>query len=570
MAEREAHIKVGVQGAQQAEQDLQRLAGAERAVGDGAASAGKESEQAGQRGQSAFARMGGQVDGLVTQVNRLLGAFVGFKLVMETFQNIRQELERIDELARRAAGRAGEADTRALANVRGTSQSAALLSTMEQARRADVAPETARQAAFIIESGLAPADVGGPAGIAAIEQAALQTAAVSGASGATVGGLAITAREALGAGTPEQFQAFYAKALTYAKQSRVSLEDLGGILNETLPLAVKAGIDPDAFMARAAAMSYRIKDPGMVRTALRQMIAATTRPSKDLSKLAAEAGMDLSKASASDIMEFQATSLERASAAGPQATGKMSERLGLTPEIGQVYLQTADRAANVRMAGLAERGRQATWSGTVGEEFGRLMLDPLSRLRRAQLDRQIQETRRGIAQAGLVAEAEEAQARFEAGLVAGDTLTGMDAMIPGGRGSRVRQDVAASVRNGLLDVAENPALPPELRQRAREALGELGGVGDLFQDIVGVGDRGDLLAGQAIIQEAQQLVGGPAVGPAHPRSGAQGGPAAGTPEATDRVGAAPPAGPVFHGGTHYHVSDREDPAGKPRPAVGEF
>ncbi|HUU34150.1 MAG TPA: hypothetical protein VMW48_08800, partial [Vicinamibacterales bacterium] len=265
---KEIKIPVRTPGARQAKRALQDVAGAEKRVGDAGKTAGDKTAGGAKKAKQGVDDLGASLGVNTGAMGRWsLGGVAataalikGIKDALDMLQRYGEELDRQAEKAAQLTGGPG---VRSLANIRGTSQAEALQSTYEQARRYDVMRATAEQASFAIESGISPEDVGGAGAIQQIEAAALQTAAISGASGATVGGLALTAREALGAAKPAQFQRFFAQALTYAKSSRVSLEELAGILNETLPLAVKAGIDPDKFMAMAASMSFRIKEPSM-------------------------------------------------------------------------------------------------------------------------------------------------------------------------------------------------------------------------------------------------------------------------------------------------------------------
>lgn len=556
----EVKIPVSVPGAKQAAQDLRGVADAEHKVGTAGSEGGKKAADGMREADSAASELGSRL-GINTRVfaswktAAVAAAAAVAGAIAKTIARIQEVNEGLKLAAQQAAMETGTAGTRALANVRGQSQSQTLLSTYQQATQFDVTRETAETASFAIESGIQASDVGGTAGILAIESAALETAAISGAGGGTVGGLALTAREAMGASRPEEFKQFFAKSLAYAKSSRVSLEELGGILNETLPLAVKAGIDPDKFMAMAAAMSFRIKQPQMVRTALRQMIAATTRPSAGLSSLASKAGQDLSAMSAAEIMDVQSSLLEQAALKGPQEIGKVVEALGLPVEIGQVYMQTTDAASKLRQGQLLAAGRSATYESTIATDFSRLMHDPLSRYRRAQISKQMETIKRGMGVAGLEAATTEAEAFIESQAAAGNTEAQL-AEILGLTEGKARSITLQETRTRLEYVASTPAFPAGIRARAKKALDAIGeerglwgaSPTEMLYQYTGVGLVNALGDAQTVLSDADLYV--DSFRPAA------------------RASLVPSTSAVYNGGTHYHMNDREDPAGVPREPAG--
>jgi len=533
-------IRVTTPGADESQRKLQGVANAQQQVGRKGRRAGQDLTKANRASKASIDELG-QALGVNTRLFkdwRMAGVAAVTAIaagVAKLFQQISAYNAELSRAVEKAANQTGQAGVRSLANIRGSTQTEALLSTYQQAVDLDISRATAEQMSFAIESGLSPSDVGGAAGIREIEKAAGMTAAISGASGSTVGGLALTAREALGASRPAEFKSFFAKALTYAKSSRVSLEELGGVLNETLPLAVKAGIDPDRFMAMAASMSFRIKEPTMVRTALRQMIAATTRPSDALGKMATEAGRNLSAMSASDIMALQGSMLAQAAVHGPQAIGRAVEAMGLPVEIGQVYMQTTDRAAAVRQGSLMRAGRSATFAGAIGSEHQALMNDALSKYRRAQTAREMNKLKTGLTVKESEAAIKEAQAFLEGAVsTSGEAVR---SKILGTSGGKARSIAVQTTRDQLEMIAAGGNYPDDLRKRAQEAANALGGAGQVFYESTGLGERQDLEQGATIVREAEIY--------------------------THELIRSRRSGDTYNGGTHFHNNDKHDPAGEP-------
>ena len=354
---------------------------------------GQATQDTGKAGDKAFGTMAMGAVKSIAGIAGLSLSIGGLVAVMRQVYQISVDIARAEaditraqqERMRGAASRLGAPGIRSLADIRGATPESVQADILRRASQFDLTPEAVQQALFLSESGIQPGQVGGAENFRAIQNAALQTASVTGASGETAGGMLITAREAMGAQTPEQFKQFLAKGVVVARQSRITFEEFGSIMNEVLPEAVKRGIDPDQFMALAASMSFRIKEPRMVRTALRQMMRATQDAGPKLESVARSLGKSLQGASPIQIMEIQAAALEQAAAQGPQAMGRMVKQLGLPEEISGVMLSTMDAASGERRAALGAAAAGAQFNKEIEAKFGLRMDSPAADLRRAAM-----------------------------------------------------------------------------------------------------------------------------------------------------------------------------------------
>ncbi len=422
--------------------------------------------------------------------------------VYKLIKRIQEVNKEVDEMSRNAAEQTGGEGVRALADIRGTSQEAALMSTYQEAAKYDVSRETAEKAAFTIESGLKPSDVGGKENLEKIRGMALETASLTGAAGDTVGGLVMTAREAQGAQAPEDFANFMAKTREYAKQSMVTLEDFGGILNETLPEAVKRGIDPDEFMGQAAAMSFRIKDSRKVKTALRQMMRATQKGGKEMRNVARSSGQDVSQMNATQIMALQADMLNAAAEAGPQAIGEMIDKLKLPEEIASTYLSTMDQASKVRRAELMKAGRRAS-----GNEIHRDWVakgGALRSIRVAKIQEEGAKTLEGITEADYVASEDKAKAFVQGNMTSSGEAR--RARLIGITEGKARSVAIQQARVELEQIIGNEFYGEDMRSRAKKALEGISGSGmQSIHEITGMGLRPEMKEASSVIAQASKM-----------------------------------------------------------------
>jgi len=415
-------------------------------------------------------------------------------------------------------------DTRALAQIRGASEAKTASWMMKQSATFGIAPEEARGAAFEIESGFQPEQVGGAAALASMETMAFKTMRATGAGGKTVAGLQIAAYESGLAKKPAQFASFLAKSTAYAGASRMTLQDFGGIMSRLLPMAVKVGIDPDEFQSMAAAMSFRISDPGRLATSLEQLIRAAGAESDPLKQFAAGQGRDVADLGASEIMEFQSQYISTAmQAGGPQGARSAAESLGIAPELAQTYGVAFDPAVRARMGTLQAGAAGATFKDVIGGRFNQSIDTPEGRTSRAAYEKKYQEQRRAVGEQDYQAALAEAAAGQK----------GAEANREGNWAVGVQEAVFSPeqlARNALrqsqemqLEMLIRMSTDPDTRSRAQEMLSGIN-ARPYTQTMLGVGGR-DAAVGAAAFLADQK--------------------------------------PVFNGGTHYHNNDKSDPAGKP-------
>jgi|GEM_PF-5606148 len=423
--------------------------------------------------------------------------------VLKLMKRMKEVNDEVDQMSRTAAEQVGGSGTRALADIRGTSQEAALMSTYRSAVKYDVSRETAEQAAFTIESGLKAKDVGGQDNLNRIKGMALKTSSLTGAGGDTTGRLVLTAREALGATDPKEFANFMAKARTYAQQSMVTLEEYGGILNEILPEAIKRGIDVDQAMGQIAAMSFRVKDPRKVKTAYRQMMRGTQKNSTTMRKVAKAAGMDVSSMGSTQLMELQGKMLADAASEGPQALGKLIKQLKLPEEIATTYLATTDPASAARLAELKKAGQAATG--------GQINLDwikaggALRKIRTSKTAKEAAKMKEGIAEAPHVALTDEAEAFVQDAMTSSSEAR--NARILGLTKGNARSVAMHNARAKLEQIVANKKIDRGLRTRASVALEGLeDGFGVSMYETTGIGRRDEMKEAGLVIQKAGHAV----------------------------------------------------------------
>jgi len=386
---KDINIKIKAPGAKQAAADIKGTAGAERQLGADAKKAGKGIGKANEA-----------VDGLTRGLGVNKSVFTNWKVglaagiaavaagLKESYDYVRRIHKEMRDAYREFVDLSRQAGTSQLAQIRGESEAATVKWMYKTGRKYSIAPEEARTAAFEMESGLGPDQVGGRKAFGQIQDTMFTSMRAFGTSGRTGAGLAIAAYESGQAKTPEEFKRFYAKAGLAAGKSRLSLESLGGILSTLLPLAVKAGIPADYFMAQAAAMSFRIGEPSRLRTALERMIRAAGTKGDALEQYAEKAGRKVADLSAVEVMEFQSRQIAGAmTRGGPQAGMAMAESLGLSPELAQVYGAAFDPEVQARMKGLRGQIGGAAWGG-VSDRYAGVRQTPEAAAYSARLAKQ--------------------------------------------------------------------------------------------------------------------------------------------------------------------------------------
>jgi len=520
-------IPISTPGAKQSQTELDGVASSLRKVGEegkkGAAEAGKATDSLSKSTQN-----------LTSQVGALLGGYAGFQGVVKMMRALADEMERITRDYQVFVNLTQRSDVRSLAQIRGKGEAETAAWTTEQAARYGVSGAEITNAAFEIESGFRPEQVGGAANLARMEEAAFKTMRISGVGGKTVAGLQIAAYESGLAKSPEQFESFLAKSVSYAGGSRINLQDFGTIMARLLPMAVSAGIDPDEFQSMAAAMSFRISNPGRLATSLEQLIRAAGAKSAPLEKLAAGGQL-----SASQIMAFQSEYLSGAMRrGGPQAATAAASELNISPELAQVYGVAFDPTVRARMGELRGQASGATFAGTVGGRFAAETQTPEGRASLAEYELEYQKQERARKDAVVLADLAEAKARSQASQADETNPLNqvLNAVVPDG--VIARRDQYAKYREELdwiIDTSDDPATVA--RAKSLKDSIYIGGLNDM-QVLFGVGQQQQIRDVATFLNEFR--------GP--------------------RGDVSPNNRAIYHGGTHYHSDNRNDPAGKPQPA----
>jgi len=519
-------IPVSTPGAKEAGAELKNLAGGLREVGQASKVASQDASHATKSiGDDAHKAAAKVKEGAKSwdewRTGGLAAAAAIGAAIRRVIANMAEASERIRQDYQSFVGLTQQNDTRALAQIRGASEAKTASWMMKQSAAYGIAPEEARTAAFQIESGFQPEQVGGKAALASMEQMAFQTMRATGAGGQTVAGLQIAAYESGLAKTPAQFGAFLAKSTAYAGASRMTLQDFGGIMSRLLPMAVNVGIDPDEFQSMAAAMSFRISDPGRLATSLEQLIRAAG---------AGPAGM-----AASEVMAFQSQKISAAmQAGGPQGAKAAAEALGIAPELAQVYGVAFDPTVRARMGTLRAGAAGATFKDVIAGRFYQSLDTPEGRTSRAAFEKKFQESRRAVGEedyqsalAEAAAGQRESEANREGGMMAGAREA---VFTPDQLARRALHQSQEAQLEMLIGVSADPAV----RSRAQALLSGIS-ARPLMQGITGVGQRDAEIDAAAFLAEQRGGGGGPTFN--------------------------------FSGGTHYHTGSKSDPAGKPRPAM---
>jgi len=532
-------IPISTPGAKEAGKAIKGVASSLREVGHSAKETGKVTSQATGRmgddaqkaGQKVKASAGGWD---VWKVAGLAAAAAISAALRRVVSNMQESMQRIGQDYQQFVNLTQQNETRALAQIRGQSEAKTAAWLTKQSATYGIAPGQVRSAAFEIESGFKPEQVGGAAAITSMESMAFKTMRATGAGGKTVAGLQIAAYEAGLAKTPGQFGAFLAKSTAYAGSSRMTLQDFGGIMARLLPMAVNVGLDPDEFQSMAAAMSFRISDPGRLATSLEQLIRAAGAKSKPLTQFAAGQGREPGAMGASEVMAFQSQYISKAmKAGGPQGSAAAAEELGIPAELAQVYGVAFDPAVRERMVGLRQGAGGATFAGVIGQRYQASIGTPEGRTSRAGYRQKYEEQRRALG------EQQYQAALAEEGVYVRKQQTEMS----GDWGEQFLEAVTTDKQNVRLSLQEATELKllrlsksgatPAVRDKAKRLMGEvqstLSGMAEVF---LGVGQH------ETMVEAAQFLA--------------------------DQKGGSPAAPQINIGGTHYHSDGRNDPAGKPR------
>lgn len=478
-------IPVSVPGADDAERKLRGVAEAEKQVGQGAEQAGRQAADAGraaEQGAASFAVLNQAMGVLISTVQR------AFRMVLD---NLR-ELESARAAAfRQYVGQVAAPSTVALAQLRGAGEAETAMWVAEQAQQFGLTGEGVRGAAFAIESGIRPEEVGGAEGFARIQRAAFQTMRVTGAGGETAARMALAAREAGLGGTPEEIERFYGQATAFAGGSMISLAEFGPILGRLLPMAVSAGMDPQTFMSLAGAMSYRISDPSRLATSLEQLIRAAGRPSEPLAAFAAAGGRRPDQLSAMEILAFQSGQVGQAMAAGgPQAATAAAATLGLSAEQATLFGVAFDPAVQARMAGLRETAGGAGWE-VIGGRFGQVMATPEAQAMAGAAGEQLQALR-GAAKEAPYRVAEARAGQF-AEYLRQHPRPGFGGRVWDWGYTRGQQQRDILVNQTIDALREAIAAGGPRAERARELLADLEAF-DMFHVMIGAGAGDELRA----------------------------------------------------------------------------
>jgi hypothetical protein len=514
-------IPVSTPGAKESAAQLKTVAAGLHEVGESAKAAGQGTTQATKQISADVKKTAGDVKDSasswdVWKVSGLAAAAAVGAAMRRVIANMQEASDRIRQDYQSFVGLTQQNDTRALAQIRGQGETNTASWLMKQSAAYGIAPEEVRTAAFQIESGFTPGQVGGPAALEQMEQMAFKTMRGTGAGGQTVAGLQIAAYEAGLAKTPQQFGAFLAKSTAYAGSSRMTLQDFGGIMARLLPMAVNVGMDPDEFQAMASAMSFRISDPGRLATSLEQLIRAAG---------AGPAGM-----SASEVMAFQSQYISTATqTGGPQGAKVAAEALGIAPELAQVYGVAFDPTVRARMGTLRAKAAGATFLDVIEGRFNQSIGSPEGRTSRAAYGKKYEEQRRAVGAEEYYANFEESIARLRRRQAEGEGEVLERFLEAASKDEQLGRFVAQEDIEFQLHQLKKSGRTAAIRAQAAKLESELASpFAGATQFFLGVGQEDTLI-------EASRLL-----------AGQRGG------------------GAVYNGGTHYHNQDRNDPAGKPR------
>jgi len=515
MPDDELKIRVTGPGARRTEGDLRKVAEGEKAVGRAGKQAGKDVKDGADKGKEGLEDLGSAAGVNVRAfMNWKIGAGLAIAAVIGMIKRAEERLrefsERMAQTYRQYVDLTRQAQTVNLAGIRGETPTATVAWMRRKAAQYGIAPEAARGAAFEIESAL-PKALWQPT-----EEAGFQAMAVKGATGATMAGLAIAGYGAGVARTPQAMRAFFARASQAADTSRVSIEQLGQLASRYLPAAVKAGIDPDYFLAQVGAMSMREPRPDRLGTAIEQMIRAAGQTSPPLEAFAAESGRTAAQLSAAETMEFQGRYLAGAmKGGGPQAAAAAAEALGIAPEIGSVYARLFGPGEQERMRATMPAIGAATWAGGIDKAFRGLATTPefgefTARTAAETAGFEAARTQSGLAIAYQVAAARY-QRRYRGGL---DLPVGIS---PKQMTERLTTVVIAEALDAMIAAGGMPEDVARQAELIEFRLGDRGG------ELIAPTRRRYTAAAQFIIN---------------------------------------------HGGTQYITADKRDPAGKPRTPAG--
>ena len=475
----EVKIPVRTPGAAQARQELSGVAAAEQKVGHAGRRAGKETKEGADQAKRGLGEMGGAVDDVGRRFGLNLAALMNWKLaavaaVAAVVEGVRRALRTMREFNREMRGAYREfveltrqPQTGALAQLRGEQAGETVKWMHQMAQEYTIAPTEAREAAFIVESGLQEL---GPEGMKGLQADIFQAMRGYRAPGEAMGTLAIAARQAGLAYTRPQFQRFFAKSARAAETSKVTLGVVADIASQLLPAAVAAGIDPDYFLSMIAAMSFRIPEPGRLRTAVEQFIRAAGVPSEPLAGYAQQLGRP---PTAAETMEFQGRLISEATRrGGPQGRTAMAAQLGVPAEIAQVYAAAFDPEVQ-RM--LHERQRAlggVTWKDTVAARYQQVRGTPESREYASRMGAKLAEQQAGGTQAAATEIENWAKGEAARRMAAGEDISGVWESIAG-KGAAAERLTQERMGEMLWEISQRKDVGGDVQRQARRLAFEM-------------------------------------------------------------------------------------------------
>ena len=233
----------------------------------------------------------------------------------------------------------------------------------------------------------------------------------------------------------------------------------------------------EEFLSLAAALSFRIKEPGAIRTAIRQMVAAASRGSARLNAEAAAIGRRAGDMSVIERMALQSSVIAGAKAEGGiEAGAATAAALSVSPEQAAVYASAFDASIREKMQALAGVSRAATFQRDVMGRYTTVMGTPLAAAQKTAMDVTVakQEAAETVRMHTIFEN--EAKARRHRMMAAGEDIPGvLESVLP--EDAAVRRMVGIRVADILEGMAADEDLPEEARAAVRSHLARGGAFG---------------------------------------------------------------------------------------------
>ncbi|HUW99369.1 MAG TPA: phage tail tape measure protein [Phycisphaerae bacterium] len=528
-------IPVTTPGAAKAKRDLTEIARAEKKVGQSAEEAGRKGKKGGQDAAEGKKEAARWTDRLITKVKALVGAYLGLRGAQAVLRSLREETEKIDEATRKAAESLRA--VMALSTLKGerveTQQA-----IWQMAIGAGRPIEQVAPAYYTLLGGTAGMERGRQMGL--MQQALTMAKTDPRASLEALVSLFSTIGTQQPDLTPQQIGNLVSKTI---EQAKATPEEMAMYLPSILTTARAAGADVGTAAAMFTLGTRRGGGVATSGTAVRAAILGLLLPAPDVQKQLTQFGFPAT----GDILSRIGWLQEAGGQLPPELVAGLGGRRGIEA-ISAIAEQPGALRAEIGLMAGAMAAPGSLLQQRLGEMYGELpaqrYLEQLSQLT-VLTQKEYTDPEALLQQA----EMELVDLAFRRQGVAPwmRKVAGWAYRTRRGLGYRA-VSAEGPGEEAFLGLLRQGYTPADILEHVLPTIQEAGGAAWERRDWIGL-DWPSPPEGVTYEQWYQQLL---QAGGAEPMQGTGGG-------ATGGAGAVS----VFQGGTHYHIDDRRDPAGRP-------